>query len=86
LCAARDYIAAYLANTRFAKKDIDSMARLRVVLKKQHTNDPVAKLILDVTDAALPDGWMARMSRYRNVLVHNSPLPSMPNARFANRK
>lgn len=83
LCTARDRLAEYLAGTRFNRPSVDSMARLREILEARTSSDVVRQLILEVTDSASPQGWMARLSRYRNIIVHRTPLRSLPGAESA---
>jgi hypothetical protein len=87
LCAARDHIAQYVAKTRFNELKLDSMARLRDFLRRTpSTNDAVGKLILKITDSSARKGWMARLSRYRNIIVHQNPLPALKGADAADWK
>ena len=86
LCAVRDHIAQYVAKTRFNGQKVDSMARLRDYLHRITTNDAVATLILKITDGSVRDGWMARLSRYRNIIVHQNPLPALEGADAADWK
>jgi hypothetical protein len=87
LCAARDHLAQYVAKTRFNGLKVDSMARLRDVLQRTPPmNDAVGKLILKITDSSAQKGWMARLSRYRNIIVHQNPLPALKGADAADCK
>jgi hypothetical protein len=87
LCAARDHLAQYVAKTRFNGMKVDTMARLRDVLQGTlPMNDAVGKLILEITDSSAQKGWMARLSRYRNIIVHQNPLPALKGANAADWK
>ena len=87
LCAARDHLAQYVAKTRFNGLKVDSMARLRDALcRSPPMNDAVGKLILKITDSSDQKGWMARLSRYRNIIVHQNPLPALKGADAADWK
>jgi hypothetical protein len=79
LCTARDHLASYLATIRFSLNKVDSMAGLREALLKQAYNtDQMATKVLEITDHSSANGWLARLSRYRNEIVHRVPLPARP--------
>jgi hypothetical protein len=39
-------------------------------------------MILSICDEDRPDGWMAQLSRYRNLVVHRAPITSISEKRF----
>lgn len=79
LCTLRDYLAEFIANFVLQDVlDIDNRIRLMSRLRKQIiqskiTDNTIASELLEITDESR-EGWMAKLSAYRDLVVHYVPL------------
>jgi hypothetical protein len=81
---ARDYLARFISRQILREEtSVDAMAKLHERLKagKVQAQTPeaqqVVNSVLTICDQASPDGWMARLGRFRNLIVHRAPLASL---------
>jgi hypothetical protein len=75
ICSARDYLASFISS--YIIKDIkrvDSMAKLLEELKKRQSNHELAQLILQICDPENENGWMAQLTKFRNLIAHQAPI------------
>jgi hypothetical protein len=81
--SARDYLSqalvAFVFNNEVAKagkKPPDSMAGLLKHGKKLSYLDrhPIGRLLIEVTDEADAEAWLANLSAYRNIITHQAPI------------
>ena len=79
LCTLRDYLAEFVANFVLASS-LNSKNRIRLMnsLRKQVCKvgteiSPIAAEICTITNEQ-EDGWLARLSAYRDLVVHYVPL------------
>lgn len=79
LCTLRDYLSEFVANFILADS-LNSEVRIRLMskLRKQIrkmgiTDSSVASEICTITDEK-EDGWLARLSAYRDLVVHYVPI------------
>jgi hypothetical protein len=73
--SARDYLSHYVAAKMLSLPDIDSMKGLHSWYKKHGAvGDVVGTEVLKVCDRTIQDGWMARLTEFRNIIVHRSPI------------
>jgi hypothetical protein len=72
-CSARDYLAKFLAKHVYGGVEADSMARL--LKRKKSSSHPIDAILGPANDRANPDSWMVRMSEYRDIIAHRTPLP-----------
>lgn len=87
MATARDYLASFICQQILADKifsGIDSMAKLFTKLSTiDHaklagmSGKSIADTILKICDRKSADGWMARLGKFRNIIVHESPLGSV---------
>jgi hypothetical protein len=73
--ALRDYLAAFVAKKRYGISDVAKMVPL-LKYCKGHSDDPIARRIIEICDEDASGGWMARMSKLRNIIVHVAPITS----------
>lgn len=82
--SVRDYLAKLLANEIFKdmipehrRVKIDSMSKLVEENKKTKFlgASSIGKEILEITNVA-NNGWLAKLTRFRNTIVHNAPITS----------
>lgn len=72
-CAARDYLARFLAKHVYGDiVEADSMAKL--LRKKKSSSHPIDAILEAANDRAKPDSWMVRMNEYRDIITHRAPL------------
>jgi hypothetical protein len=84
LCTLRDYLAEFVAN--FVLSNLlqpENRIRLMNSLRKQITKDSlldhsIASEILDITNEGA-GGWLAKLSAYRDLVVHYVPLEQAQN-------
>ncbi len=79
LCTLRDYLAEFvanfvLANSLSSKQRIRLMNSLMKQIRKTNLEDsPIATEINSITNEQ-EDGWLARLSAYRDLVVHYVPI------------
>lgn len=73
-CSARDYLAQCIAAHFFQWPNIKTMAMLSQKLVSTNDTTPVGMLVRQACDQASPAGWMARLSKYRNLIIHQAPI------------
>lgn len=85
-CSARDYLARFIALrvSKFAgSTKIGTMnALFQRLMKEGSNNEPLLHEILAICDKAKPDSWMARLGRFRNLIVHEAPIRSLSKDTF----
>jgi hypothetical protein len=87
---ARDYLARFISEFIFREPNpVDAMAGLYKRAKGgalQCDEAPSRKRLVDellvICDKDRPDGWMARLGRYRNIIVHHAPIGSLAERKF----
>lgn len=72
--SARDYLARYVAKRVLNILDIETMAGLYRHVRSCQPSHGLAEEILKVCDQNRPEGWMARLTRFRNLVIHKSPI------------
>lgn len=81
LCTLRDYLAEFIA--AFVLSDYNPDKNLRIVnlsllrkhiLKIAKEGHPVAAHLYEITDKKNPEGWLASLGAYRDLVVHVVPL------------
>lgn len=82
MCAARDYLAKFISHQIFSDTKTDNMSELYKKLKNKPESHPVCQLVLNICDQDKPDAWMARLSRYRNIIAHRAPISRISEKRF----
>jgi hypothetical protein len=70
-CAARDYLARFLALHVYGGVEADSVAQLLRRKKRAHSIDAILN---PANDRANPESWMVRMNEYRDIITHRAPL------------
>jgi hypothetical protein len=73
MCSARDYLARFISRFLISES-IPTMSSLYKRLKKVNPGGQLANTILAVCDKKSPDGWMARLGYFRDLVVHQSPI------------
>lgn len=71
-CAARDYLARFMAKHIYSGVEADSMAKL--LKKKKPSHRPIDTILDAANDRANPDPWMVQMNEYRDIITHRAPL------------
>lgn len=81
---ARDYLGHFIS--RFICRDakpVDSMTRLheraksgKLAINNARTNQLVDTIIA-ICNPKRPDGWMAHLGEYRNIIIHRAPIGSL---------
>lgn len=95
LAAARDYLAAFIANRlgmNVGPRKIDTMNALRSKLRAEHAGcEPILDLVIqkkwlvpqaDKTDTWATSGWLKEITDLRNEIVHRRPYGSVYAERF----
>jgi hypothetical protein len=86
---ARDYLARFISAVIFREYNaVDAMSDLYRRAKSGALNneEPTRKRLIDellvICDKDHPDSWMARLGRYRNIIVHHAPIGSLAERDF----
>ncbi len=80
MCSARDYLARFIASEILnLDKEIDSMAGLSKAvssksLLQQSKDLQLLNVIRTMCDRTTDEGWMARLSEFRNIIAHRAPI------------
>jgi hypothetical protein len=82
VCSARDYLARFISKYVLPGTNGTSMARLHKKILKDRISHPVAKLVSRVCDSQSSNGWMARLSQFRNRIVHVEPIRNVSESEF----
>ncbi|MEI9990195.1 MAG: hypothetical protein WDM86_09165 [Rhizomicrobium sp.] len=83
ICSARDYLAQFMAVHFLKAKDVRTMAQLYGSLKKFPPDQtPIQDLVLKMCDESSSDGWLARLSRFRNLIIHSAPINKIAKDRW----
>jgi hypothetical protein len=69
-CAARDYLARFLARHVYGS-EADSMAKL---LRRKRSTHVIDAILNPANDRSNPESWMVRMNEYRDIITHRAPL------------
>lgn len=82
--SARDYLARYISICLYRHtKPADTMHTLyQSVRSGQVTASPLLQELVLVCDKDNADGWLARLGRYRNLIVHEAPIDSFVQSKF----
>jgi hypothetical protein len=79
LCTLRDYLAEFVANF-VLKSSLKANDRIRVmaslkkeIVKAKIMGNPIASELCEITNES-EDGWLAKLSAYRDLVVHYVPL------------
>ena len=81
MCTARDYLAQFAARRVFGGIKIETMHELVKKLSQSGQWHELADEIGAICDRSSDDGWMARLSRFRNIVVHQTPISSLSDER-----
>ena len=73
----RDYLARFISTSVLPGLRTDSMWKLCKKLRRVAPSHPVGREVLRICDERRPDGWMARLGRFRDVIVHETPIRSI---------
>lgn len=71
-CSARDYLGKFLGQHVYGVV-ANSMANL-LKRKSPLPGHPIEMLLTQANDKASPDGWMTRLTEYRNIITHRAPI------------
>ena len=82
VCSARDYLARFISKYILLDTNCITMAGLHKKILKDELSHPIAKLVSRVCDRQSSDGWMARLSQFRNRIVHVEPIRNVSQSRF----
>ena len=81
MASARDYLAQIAARRCNAPNNIDALSRLkRWVVKPANTaakNDPLIMRLMEASNSAGSDSWLADLTEYRNLFLHREPIAAM---------
>jgi len=86
---ARDYLAHFISlHVLREVRPCDSMAKLYGRAKRDKLeiaaqgSEALIEQILQICDPASAEGWMARLSEFRNSIIHRAPIGSMANEQY----
>jgi hypothetical protein len=82
VCSARDYLARFISKYILPGTNCVTMAALHKKILKDHLSHPIAKFVSRVCDRQSVDGWMARLSHFRNQIVHVEPMRNISQSKF----
>jgi hypothetical protein len=77
----RDQLAEFAAAYVFHVNKASTMAGLLRLLKSNNENHPLAKTLIDCTNES-DNGWLARLGKYRDLIVHAAPLAQVTHKVF----
>jgi hypothetical protein len=91
LCTLRDYLAEFVANF-VLKSSLKSENRIRLmnslrkeIVKAKITDNSIASELCEITNES-EDGWLAKLSAYRDLVVHYVPLGQATRKEFVVRR
>lgn len=85
---ARDYLAHFISRFIFQDpKPVDAMAALYKRIKKRQPSNTsasqeVADEVMTICDPERAEGWMAKLTEYRNIIIHRAPLSGLSKHHF----
>jgi hypothetical protein len=90
---ARDYLGHFISRHVLREdKPSDSMAKLYDRAKRskltisERTHGDLIEKILQICDPGSAEGWMARLSEFRNIIIHRAPIGSIANEHYLTAK
>jgi hypothetical protein len=77
MCSARDYLARFISTHIFRQDEATKMSELFRQVSSKKTKHALAEEIRIICDAKHPGAWMARLGRFRNLIVHEAPIATL---------
>nr|HMN51749.1 hypothetical protein [Xanthobacteraceae bacterium] len=74
MCSARDYLAQFISEHILRISRCSTMAKLAQKLNSILSDEKVILQIREAYHSSSPNPWMAKLGRYRNLIVHQAPI------------